>query len=96
MVRFGLLGAGRIGKLHGGNIAASPQAKLVAVADIDTKAADALAEAHGAEARSPDEIIAAKDVDAVLIGTSTDTHADYIEKVGSRRQGGALREACRP
>ena len=88
MVRFGLLGAGRIGKLHGGNIAASPKAKLVAVADIDTKAADALAKAHGAEARAPGEIIAAKDIDAVLIGTSTDTHADYIEK--SVRAGKAV------
>jgi len=80
MVRFGLLGAGRIGKLHGANIAASPEAELVAVADIDTKAATALATAHGAEARAPDEIIGAKDIDAVLIGTSTDTHSDYIEK----------------
>jgi len=80
MLRFGLLGAGRIGKLHGANIAASPRAELVAVADIDEKAASALAKAHSAETRSPDEIIAAKDIDAVLIGTSTDTHADYIEK----------------
>jgi myo-inositol 2-dehydrogenase/D-chiro-inositol 1-dehydrogenase len=80
MVRFGLLGAGRIGKLHGGNIAASAKAKLVAVADIDGKAAKALADTHGAEARSPEDVIAAKDVDAILIGTSTDTHADYIEK----------------
>jgi len=80
MVRFGLLGAGRIGKLHGGNIAASPRATLVSVADIDSKAAEALAAATGAEARSPDDIIGASDVDAVLIGTSTDTHADYIEK----------------
>lgn len=80
MLRFGLLGAGRIGKLHGGNIAASPRAKLVAVADIDGNAAEALATATGAEARSPDDIIGAGDIDAVLIGTSTDTHADYIEK----------------
>jgi myo-inositol 2-dehydrogenase/D-chiro-inositol 1-dehydrogenase len=80
MLRFGLLGAGRIGKLHGANIAASPKAKLVAVADIDQKAASALAAAHGAEARSPDDIIGASDIDAVLIGTSTDTHADYIEQ----------------
>jgi myo-inositol 2-dehydrogenase/D-chiro-inositol 1-dehydrogenase len=80
MVRFGLLGAGRIGKLHGGNIAASPDARLVAVADIDQKAVEALAQATGAEARSPDDIIGADDIDAVLIGTSTDTHADYIEK----------------
>ncbi|MCB1485991.1 MAG: inositol 2-dehydrogenase [Bauldia sp.] len=80
MVRFGLLGAGRIGKLHGGNIAASPDAKLVAIADVVAEAADALAAATGAEARSADAIIAADDIDAILIGTSTDTHADFIEQ----------------
>ncbi|MCB1495734.1 MAG: inositol 2-dehydrogenase [Bauldia sp.] len=80
MVRFGLLGAGRIGKLHGGNIAASPDAELVAVADVVTEAADALAAVTGAEARSADDIIGASDIDAVLIGTSTDTHADFIEQ----------------
>lgn len=80
MLRFGLLGAGRIGKLHGGNIAASPRARLVAVADIDRTAAEALAKTTGAEGRDPDGIIGAGDIDAVLIGTSTDTHADYIEK----------------
>ena len=49
MVRFGLLGAGRIGKIHGGNIASSPKAKLVAVADADAGAAKSLASATGAE-----------------------------------------------
>ncbi len=80
MVRFGLLGAGRIGKLHGGNIAASADAKLVAVADVIADAAASLAAATGAEARSVDDIINATDIDAVLIGTSTDTHADLIER----------------
>jgi myo-inositol 2-dehydrogenase / D-chiro-inositol 1-dehydrogenase len=80
MVHFGLLGAGRIGKLHGGNIAASADAKLVAVADVIADAAANLAAATGAEARSVDDIINAADIDAVLIGTSTDTHADLIER----------------
>ena len=80
MVRFGLLGAGRIGKLHGGNIAASPDARLVAVADVDENAAKNLAAATGAAAASADEIIADRDIDAILIATSTDTHADFIEK----------------
>jgi myo-inositol 2-dehydrogenase/D-chiro-inositol 1-dehydrogenase len=80
MLRFGLLGAGRIGKLHGGNTAASPDAELVAVADVVQEAADSLAQATGAEARSVDEVIAADDIDAVLIGTSTDTHSDLIEQ----------------
>ncbi|MEQ9690414.1 MAG: inositol 2-dehydrogenase [Bauldia litoralis] len=80
MVRFGLLGAGRIGKLHGNNIVASPDAELVAVADVVAEAATALAEATGAEARSAEAIINGDDIDAILIGTSTDTHADFIEQ----------------
>jgi myo-inositol 2-dehydrogenase / D-chiro-inositol 1-dehydrogenase len=80
MVRFGLLGAGRIGKLHGGNIAASPDAKLVAVADVNADAAKSLAEATGARAASVADIIADKDIDAIMIASSTETHADFIEQ----------------
>ena len=80
MVRFGLLGAGRIGKIHGGNIAASPDAKLVAIADADTDGGQAPRRGDRREVQSVDEIIAAGDIDAVLIGTPTDTHADLIEQ----------------
>ena len=45
--------------------------------------------------QSVDEIIAANDIDAVLIGTPTDTHADLIERARQGRQGGVLREAGR-
>jgi myo-inositol 2-dehydrogenase/D-chiro-inositol 1-dehydrogenase len=80
MVRFGLLGAGRIGKIHGGNIARGAGSTLVAVADADAAAAKALAREHGAAVRSVDEVIAAKDIDAILIGTPTDTHSNLIER----------------
>ncbi|MEO8668990.1 MAG: inositol 2-dehydrogenase [Bauldia sp.] len=80
MVRFGLLGAGRIGKIHGRNIARGEGSTLVAVADADAGAAKALAKAYGAAVRSVDEVIAAKDIDAVLIGTPTDTHANLTER----------------
>jgi myo-inositol 2-dehydrogenase/D-chiro-inositol 1-dehydrogenase len=79
MLRFGLLGAGRIGQIHGRNIAESPNASLVAIADVDGKAAAALAEKTGAEVRDADAIVKAGDIDAILIGTPTDTHADLIE-----------------
>ena len=79
MLRFGLLGAGRIGQIHGRNIAASADARLVAIADVDGRAAASLAEATGAEVRDATAIIDAGDIDAVLIGTPTDTHADLIE-----------------
>ncbi|MBN9009372.1 MAG: inositol 2-dehydrogenase, partial [Rhizobiales bacterium] len=80
VVRIGLLGAGRIGKIHGTNVAESRDAKLVAVADADENAARTLAEAHGAEVRSADDIISSRDIDAVVIATPTDTHADLIER----------------
>ena len=86
MIRFGLLGAGRIGKIHGGNIARSPKAKLVALADADPASAKSLAEATGASVRSVAEIIAANDIDAVLIGTPTDTHAGLIEKCAATKK----------
>jgi myo-inositol 2-dehydrogenase / D-chiro-inositol 1-dehydrogenase len=79
MLRFGLLGAGRIGQIHGRNIAAAPDATLVAVADVDKTAAAKLAKATGASVRDAKAIVAAGDIDAILIGTPTDTHADLIE-----------------
>jgi myo-inositol 2-dehydrogenase/D-chiro-inositol 1-dehydrogenase len=79
-VRFGLLGAGRIGKVHAGAVAANPKAKLVAVADAVKNAAEELSAAYGAEMRSIEAIEQASDIDAVIICTPTDTHADLIER----------------
>ena len=79
-VRFGLLGAGRIGKVHARAVASNPQARLVAVADAFENAAKELAKAYDAEIRSIDEIEKAGDIDAVVICTPTDTHADLIER----------------
>jgi myo-inositol 2-dehydrogenase/D-chiro-inositol 1-dehydrogenase len=79
-VRFGLLGAGRIGKVHARAVGSNPDARLVAVADAMPAAAKEIATAYGAEIRTIDKIAAAKDIDAVVICTPTDTHADLIEK----------------
>ena len=79
MIKVGLLGAGRIGKVHAKSIAAHPGSKLVAVADIHSAAAVELARDSGARADSMDAIINDPAIDAVLIATSTDTHSDLIE-----------------
>ena len=79
-VRFGLLGAGRIGKVHARAITTNPDARLAAVADAMAPAAEALAGQYGAEVRTIDAIEAASDIDAVVICTPTDTHADLIER----------------
>jgi myo-inositol 2-dehydrogenase/D-chiro-inositol 1-dehydrogenase len=78
-LRVALLGAGRIGKVHAATIAADPRAALVAVADVAEDAAASLARAHGAAARGADAILADPEIDAILIASSTDTHADLIE-----------------
>ena len=79
MLTIGLLGCGRIGKVHAVNIAAHPGSRLAAVSDVHAPAAEAMAAQYGAVTRSSDEIIADPAIDAVLIASSTDTHADLIE-----------------
>lgn len=79
MLNVGLLGAGRIGNVHAKNIAANAASRLAAVSDVNEAAARTLAQAYGAQVRSSQDIIADPSIDAVLIATSTDTHADLIE-----------------
>jgi myo-inositol 2-dehydrogenase/D-chiro-inositol 1-dehydrogenase len=79
-IRFGLLGAGRIGKVHAKAITGDPDARLVAVADAFPDAAKAIADQYGCDIRTIDQIETAKDIDAVVICTPTDTHADLIER----------------
>jgi myo-inositol 2-dehydrogenase / D-chiro-inositol 1-dehydrogenase len=79
-VRFGLLGAGRIGKVHAKAVTGDANATLVAVADAFPAAAQAIADQYGCDVRTIDAICSAKDIDAVVICTPTDTHADLIEQ----------------
>jgi myo-inositol 2-dehydrogenase/D-chiro-inositol 1-dehydrogenase len=79
-VKFGLLGAGRIGKVHARAIAGNRDAELVVVADAMAGAAEALAGEYGARVDTIDAIAADPRVDAVVICTPTDTHADLIEQ----------------
>jgi myo-inositol 2-dehydrogenase/D-chiro-inositol 1-dehydrogenase len=79
MISIGLLGAGRIGTLHGRNIAAHPKASLVAIADAVAAPAEALSKELGAPVRSVEAILDDKAIAAVVICSSTDTHADLIE-----------------
>ncbi len=88
MLRFGLLGAGRIGQIHGRNAAASPKSMLVAIADPFPKAAQSLAAATGAEVRDIGAIFTSNDIDAIMICTPTTTHADFIERAA--RAGKAI------
>jgi myo-inositol 2-dehydrogenase / D-chiro-inositol 1-dehydrogenase len=78
--KFGLLGAGRIGKVHARAVTGHPDAHLVAVADAFPAAAQAIADQYGCKVSTIDAIAADKTIDAVVICTPTDTHADLIEQ----------------
>lgn len=79
MINVGLLGAGRIGNVHAKSIAANADSRLVAVSDVNLGAAEKLAASYGAKACSSQDIIHDPAIQAVLIATSTDTHAGLIE-----------------
>jgi myo-inositol 2-dehydrogenase/D-chiro-inositol 1-dehydrogenase len=78
-VGLALLGAGRIGQTHSYAISQIKDAKLVAVSDVNRQAAAAIAERYGCSQLTHEEIAKSSDIDAVLICTPTDMHADQIE-----------------
>lgn len=79
MLRLGVLGAGRIGRIHAANIANSPHATLVGVADPVGEAARDLAAAFGCAASTdPTTLLKRDDVDAVVICSPTDTHVTLM------------------
>ncbi|MGY3670900.1 inositol 2-dehydrogenase (plasmid) [Marinovum sp. KMM 9989] len=78
MLNIGLLGCGRIGQVHGRSIGQIDGARVTAVADAFEDPAQALAVKTGAKVMDPQALIASADVDAVVIGTPTDTHYDLI------------------
>lgn len=79
MLKIALLGCGRIGKMHAATVARSGTAELAAVYDPNEDAATHVAAQFGCGiAPTADEAISR--ADAVLIATSTSTHADLIEQ----------------
>jgi myo-inositol 2-dehydrogenase/D-chiro-inositol 1-dehydrogenase len=88
-LNLGLIGAGRIGKVHAETIAFRiPEAALVAVADPNLASARELAARCGIPRAfaDPGELLADPSVDGVLICSSTDTHAGLIVRAARARK----------
>ncbi|MEM9522899.1 MAG: inositol 2-dehydrogenase [Pseudomonadota bacterium] len=79
MLKVGLLGAGRIANVHARAVFSHADSQLVAVSDVVAENARALAYRFDALPCNSDRIIDDPAIDAVLIATSTHTHADFIE-----------------
>lgn len=81
-IKLGLIGAGRIGRLHAENLVRCvPEAELLWVADVVPEAARETAERLEVYHWTTDyrEVLEDPKVEAVLICTSTDTHAQIIQ-----------------
>ncbi len=81
ILNIGVIGAGRIGTVHAETITYRiPEAAVAAVTDVNERAAQTLAQRCGIPrvAASAGEIFADPAIDAVLICSSTGTHADLV------------------
>ncbi len=89
-LRIGVLGVGRIGKMHAELIARQvPGAALAMVQDINGEAVTAVAaELDVAHTTDAGELLASADVDAVAICSSTDTHVALL--IAAARAGKAI------
>jgi myo-inositol 2-dehydrogenase/D-chiro-inositol 1-dehydrogenase len=79
MIDVALFGAGRIGSIHAGNLAKEAGARLKYVVDPNARAAQTLAKRHGAQVGTVAQVFDDDSVGAVLICSSTDTHADVVQ-----------------
>lgn len=79
MIDLALFGAGRIGSIHAANVGKNSRARIVALHDPIKASADQLAAELGCVQMTADAIFASDDIQAVLICSATDTHADLIE-----------------
>jgi myo-inositol 2-dehydrogenase/D-chiro-inositol 1-dehydrogenase len=80
-LRLGLIGTGRIGRVHTQTLRQRvPNADLAVVTDVNLDSARQCAEQYGVPqvADHAEQIFADHSIDAVVICSSTDTHAAYI------------------
>ncbi len=83
MLNIGLIGAGRIGQIHGESIAnRNPNANLAAISDVHLPSAQALAERLHVKNVYTDhrDILADPTIDAVAICSSSNVHAQQIKE----------------
>jgi myo-inositol 2-dehydrogenase/D-chiro-inositol 1-dehydrogenase len=74
--RVALVGAGRMGAIHGRNAAANPRLDLALLVDPSPGASRALADELGCRVAALAEALADPDLAGLIVASSTDTHLD--------------------
>src|SRR5512136_691459 len=83
-IKLAVIGTGRMGSVHVRNIARLiPEADLVAICDIRLEVAQAVADEIGLRrvVRDYHELLTDNEIEAILIASSTDTHAFMMKDV---------------
>lgn len=83
MKQVAVFGAGRIGRIHAGNLARLPGVQLKYVCDPVGDSAAQLAQQLGAQVGSIEEALQDASIDAVVIGSPTSTHSDLITRAAA-------------
>ncbi len=78
--QIALFGAGRIGKVHSVNMVAHPETNIACVIDPYEQGAKELAAKVGAEVSTTEAAMTDAAIDAIVICSATNTHADLIEQ----------------
>jgi myo-inositol 2-dehydrogenase/D-chiro-inositol 1-dehydrogenase len=83
MIEVALFGAGRIGRIHAANLARQAGVRFKYVVDVNADAAREVAAHHGGQVATVEAALADRDIRAVVIASSTDTHADLIQRAAA-------------
>lgn len=85
-LRFGMVGAGGIAQAYAQAFQDTDIAELVAVADVRTEAAEAIAQSLGCRSYDSHEAMAdEEDLDAVVVCTPPITHPDIASELAARK-----------
>lgn len=88
MIGIAVFGAGRIGRIHASNLHQHVNAQVLHIVDVVEAAAAELAASCGAKVSTVEQALADPKVGAVIIASSTDTHAELV--TASARAGKAI------
>ena len=81
MVRLGLIGCGRIGRVHADSISVHPGAELARVFDPVAAAAQEVGTRYGTEwGTDPGAVLDDPTIDAVVVASPTPTHVDFLTR----------------
>lgn len=83
MMEVAQFGAGRIGTIHAANLVSQPGVHLKYVIDGDAGAAASMAARYGAQVGSAQQVWTDPAIKAVVIASSTDSHAELITRAAA-------------